>query len=322
MIPGTTRTPITVAALCLQLSAAEWQRRRVPQRWQRQAAEQAARLALPRLDRRRGRHRPRHRRLCEVHERGGRIERHPAPGPAGRRSAVRPLAHGVRGRHLRRGAAPVADAGDDVLGIHTHQDGLIHIHPFATRAAGNGAKMSRFFDQTGMEVTDTAIKMPDGKVYKEGETTCDGKPGEVQLAVWEQAVKAPSSEPDRVVTSDIGDVNFDQNYMAMTLAFVPKGGTIKAPSTSGELKTLGECDGENPPPECKTLNTPSSVPAEGDPATATTAPTGGSTQTTTSTKGGRRRDPGRGPGRAGSGPGCDRSPTPPRSRCCRSCTDR
>jgi len=187
---------------------------------------------------------------------------------------------------------PVADVGDDVLGIHTHQDGLIHIHPFATRAAGDGATMSRFFDQTGIEVTDTAIKMPDGKVYKEGDTTCDGKPGEVQLAVWDQAVKAPTTKPDRVVTSDIGGVNFDQNYMAMTLAFVPKGDTIMAPSTSSELKTLGECDGENPPPECETLNTPSSVPAAGNPATATTAPSGGSTTSapagnkTTTTKGG------------------------------------
>ena len=175
---------------------------------------------------------------------------------------------------------PVADVGDDVLGIHTHQDGLIHIHPFATRAAGDGAKMSRFFDQTGIEVTDTAIKMPDGKVYKEGETECDGKPGEVQLAVWDRAVKAPSTKPDRVVTTDIGSVNFERDYMAMTLAFVPKGDTIVAPSTSSELKTLGECDGENPPPECDTLTTPSSVPAGGDPATATTAPAGNQTTTT------------------------------------------
>ena len=35
-----------------------------------------------------------------------------------------------------------------------------------------------------------------------------------------------------VVTTNIGGVNFDRNYMAFTLAFVPKGGDILAPSTS------------------------------------------------------------------------------------------
>ena len=47
---------------------------------------------------------------------------------------------------------PVADAHEDTLGIHTHQDGLIHIHPFATRSAGKGAKMSRFFDHSPNDV--------------------------------------------------------------------------------------------------------------------------------------------------------------------------
>ena len=36
--------------------------------------------------------------------------------------------------------------------------------------------MSRFFDQTDMQVTDTAIKMPDGKVYKEGVTSVTASP--------------------------------------------------------------------------------------------------------------------------------------------------
>ena len=68
--------------------------------------------------------------------------------------------------------------------------------------------------------------------------------------------------------------------MAMTLAFRSEGRHDHAPSTSSELKTLGECDGENPPPECDTLTTPSSVPTGGDPATATTAPAGNQTTTT------------------------------------------
>src|SRR4051794_10910205 len=54
----------------------------------------------------------------------------------------------------------VADNGEDKLGVHTHQDGLIHIHPFSTAAAGKQANLGKFFDQTGMKVTDSEIKLP------------------------------------------------------------------------------------------------------------------------------------------------------------------
>ena len=50
---------------------------------------------------------------------------------------------------------PVQDGPVDKLGIHTHGDGVIHIHPFVTRAAGKGANLGRFFTQVGMKVTDS-----------------------------------------------------------------------------------------------------------------------------------------------------------------------
>src|SRR4051794_32281363 len=46
----------------------------------------------------------------------------------------------------------VNDAQPDTLGIHTHGDGLIHIHPFVSRVAGKGAVISRFFEQTNLKV--------------------------------------------------------------------------------------------------------------------------------------------------------------------------
>lgn len=163
--------------------------------------------------------------------------------------------------------APLADGATDVLGIHTHQDGLVHIHPFSLRASGKNATLGRFFDQTGIKVTDTALKLQDGKVYKEGETTCGGKPAELVVAYWKSALDAPSSKPDKIHTKDFGAIRFSENYGAFTVAFVPKGTTdIPAPSTASQVKTLGACDGENPPAACATSGG----------ATATTLPgTGG-----------------------------------------------
>ena len=178
--------------------------------------------------------------------------------------------------------SPVQDGATDTLGIHTHGDNLIHIHPFATRSAGKNATMQRFFDQTSLEVTNSGMKLQDGKVYKEGETTCGGKPGELVLAYWKDAVGAETSKPDKIITKDFGKVRFTNNYAAYTLAFEVKGDTdIPPPSSSAEIKTLGACDGENPPAACSdsgsTATIPSSgtVPATTGDSTATTVGSGG-----------------------------------------------
>ncbi len=166
--------------------------------------------------------------------------------------------------------APLADGPTDTLGIHTHADGLVHIHPFASRSAGRNATLQRFFDQTGITVTNSGLKLQDGKVYKAGETTCGGKPAELVMAHWKSALTAATKKPDQIITKDFGKVRFTENYGAYTLAFVAKGSTdIPAPSTASQVETLGACDGANPPAACQGV-TGSTVPAT-DTATSTTA---------------------------------------------------
>ncbi len=123
----------------------------------------------------------------------------------------------------------------DPLGIHTHGDGLIHIHPFTVRAAGSRATMSKFWDLMGLTVTDDGIKMPDGKIYKEGATTCDGKPAELVMAYWKDVATAETAKPTKIYRSNFSSVAFTHDLGAYTLAFVPKGTTeIPAPSSSQE----------------------------------------------------------------------------------------
>ncbi|MDQ6696075.1 MAG: hypothetical protein M3Z46_01285, partial [Actinomycetota bacterium] len=138
---------------------------------------------------------------------------------------------------------PVQDGPVDTLGIHTHGDGVIHIHPFVTRAAGKGATLGRFFTQVGLSTTDTSIRMPDKKIYQEGKTNCNGKPGVVSVAFWKVGLKAAKEKPDKVYTSDFSKVRFLENYEAFTLAFLPEGQTAKAPSTAPNLIELGAKDG-------------------------------------------------------------------------------
>src|SRR6478736_6112737 len=60
----------------------------------------------------------------------------------------------------------VADGPTDTKGIHTHADGVIHIHPFSGGSAGNNAKLKVFTDQVGMSISSDGFTMPDGTEYK------------------------------------------------------------------------------------------------------------------------------------------------------------
>jgi len=140
--------------------------------------------------------------------------------------------------------APTDATSTDALGIHTHGDGLIHIHPFVIAAAGKRATMNKFLDQVGITVTDNGFKLANGKVYEAGKTTCDGKPTEVVVAHWKDATTASKNKPDKIFTKDFGKINFTENLGAYTLALVPKGDRdIPAPSSGVDIEKLGQADG-------------------------------------------------------------------------------
>ena len=135
-------------------------------------------------------------------------------------------------------------------GIHTHGDGLIHIHPFTRSASGERANLGKFWKQVSLQVTDEGFELPKGvtiegkgSTVKEGVTTCGGKPGELVLAEWKDAKTAAKTPPTKIYRSNFADVNFKNDYSAYTLAFVPKGSTdINPPSSAANIEQLGSAD--------------------------------------------------------------------------------
>ncbi len=136
----------------------------------------------------------------------------------------------------------VSDRADDAEGIHTHGDGVIHIHPFGLRSSGPRATLGKFFDDVGLKVISGGIKMPDGKVYKSGQTTCNGAPATVTVAHWTNAQTASNTKPDKVYTSGFADIKLTENGGAFTVAFLPKGATPQAPDSASQLAQLGAAD--------------------------------------------------------------------------------
>lgn len=149
----------------------------------------------------------------------------------------------------------------DPLGIHAHAgEALIHIHPFSLRSAGDNAKMGLYLDQVGIEVTDEGFKTPDGKVYKEGETTCGGEPTELTLVYWAKPLEATENKPDEVFTENFKDVRFHADREAYSLALLPVGEIPALPEGIGSLSNPSDVASEQSiPPE---LLDPALLPAE------------------------------------------------------------
>ena len=69
-------------------------------------------------------------------------------------------------------------------GVHTHGDGVIHIHPFRQSEEGAGARLARFFEYGGGVLDDDEVRMPGSSVtYRNGDECPDGTIGVVQIFV-------------------------------------------------------------------------------------------------------------------------------------------
>ena len=165
------------------------------------------------------------------------------------------------------------DQGDQT-GIHTHGDGLIHIHPFSTQVTGEGADLDAFGNTVGMELDDDSITLPDGQTFTNGDD-CGGQPGQVQVKVWD------AGSPDgRLLDSDFSSFA-PQNGDLVTIAFAPEGTDLPQPPSTGTQPT----DIETPAaPGQESVPVDPTVPETGatttPPTGATTVPPAGDTATT------------------------------------------
>lgn len=178
--------------------------------------------------------------------------------------------------------APLVDIGADALGIHTHGDSVIHIHPFIDSAGGRNARMQIFFDQVGLEVSDSVIAFPDGEDWDEEADTCtvDGEevPGQIVIARWQDAQDAADGErPTEVLTDDFGSIRFRNDREYYTFAFVPEGELEDIPARPGVLEDLGNLSDVGPQEDLEApADSTTSTTAEGQ----TTDSSTGSTDTT------------------------------------------
>jgi hypothetical protein len=120
---------------------------------------------------------------------------------------------------------PASQEQNDPLGIHTHGDGLIHVHPYDVSTIGDGARLARFTDAIGAELTDDHYRPGAGEAGAPELTAgqgCGDKPSELVIAYWPDALKDAKPE---LITKDLADFHFTRDGSAVAIALVPQGTT-------------------------------------------------------------------------------------------------
>jgi hypothetical protein len=78
---------------------------------------------------------------------------------------------------------PPAPAWDGT-GIHTHGDGIIHMHPFKASEEGSGARLVKWFEYGGGLLNEDEVRLPgDFETHRNGDECPDGSAGVVQVFV-------------------------------------------------------------------------------------------------------------------------------------------
>ena len=131
-------------------------------------------------------------------------------------------------RSCERWLEPLTDQTDP-KGIHSHGDGIIHVHPFVASAAGPRATFERYVEAVKAELAADSFTWPEGDGKKKVEHETGEKCGE-----QEAEVKAfYNGQPHE---GDPGNIRFTDRGK-LVLAFVPKGTTYEQigdpPSTPG-----------------------------------------------------------------------------------------
>jgi hypothetical protein len=142
---------------------------------------------------------------------------------------------------------PNFQSESDPDGIHSHQDGLIHIHPFTAGVTGKEAKLEVFLRNMGAQLDDDTLALPGGETLTEG-VECGGEPAVLQVVRFGDVLN--STLVTEVRTEDLADTRFLGDAQGLVIALAPEGAEIPPPNSVEQLAAvLGQSrdEGVEPP---------------------------------------------------------------------------
>lgn len=132
-------------------------------------------------------------------------------------------------------------------GIHSHGDGVIHYHPYSTKAVGKRAKLNVFLDVYDVELSEDELKLPDaqgGDDYVADDFQCNGEDVEIKVVAWDSYTDTGKGQ---TYITDLPDIAIKNDGMVFAIAVVPVGTEVSMPPWAKELPELGAADSGNVP---------------------------------------------------------------------------
>jgi hypothetical protein len=124
---------------------------------------------------------------------------------------------------------PHFESNRDGSGIHSHGDGLIHIHPFYEWSADENAQLGLFATEMQVELSDDALVLDDGRRLAEGATTCDGEPVTLHLRHWDLDFRALQGDAPQIITEELASARFRNDREVWVLAYAPLDAEVPLP---------------------------------------------------------------------------------------------
>jgi hypothetical protein len=149
-------------------------------------------------------------------------------------------------------------------GIHSHDDGVMHWHPYTSRATGRNATLGVFLDTYEVELTDDTLRFPSMDAmgpnpdhldtapteilqeYVEGETQCDGEDAELSVKAWGSFT---DTDDGRRYIANMDQVHVDNDGMVFGIYFTADGADQVMPPWAQNLPALGAIDSGQLRPE-------------------------------------------------------------------------
>jgi hypothetical protein len=130
----------------------------------------------------------------------------------------------------------------DDLGIHTHGDGVIHVHPFKASSSGEKARMKVWGPMVGVTFFDDGWKLPDGSEFRKGSAKCGDKPARIAVYRWKVG---DARQPVEVFDHGFGDIFLSGDRYAYTFAVMPEDAPEPAPKPESipQLDNLEDVQG-------------------------------------------------------------------------------
>lgn len=175
--------------------------------------------------------------------------------------------HAAIGFYICGSFVPDLPEGEDPLGIHSHGDNIVHIHPFGSSAAGKRATLEIFFDSVGADVSDDKIELP-GQDTKRNGDKCENGEGVIRTKVWDSR---DASDRGRIVEGDPSNLRPQDNQL-ITIAFGPENQDIPRPPSEKNLDALTDVPGATTTTSVPPSTTSSSTSTTTAPSTTTSTP--------------------------------------------------